>query len=774
MSLAGSSRAARLAHLFGCAAFVGLSCASAAAMAQAAPGEGQTLSEIVVTAQKREQSLQDVPIAITALGHEALQTNRVTNVQDLNNLAPNLTVRTSAGGIGIPSFSMRGITSYGVVPGSEKEISIYVDGVYIGSTRGSVFDFPDIERIEVLRGPQGTLFGRNATAGAISVTTRNPSGQWRLRQEVSGGNYGQFRNRTLIDFPQWGPFSASVGYLHDQREGDIKNLGAGTTWTYPGLSHGEPEVQTSPKRLGDKNLNAVLASVRFEPNDRFNILYKFDWSMNKGTPEGVAAIGVDPSLAGIIGLSSVKPPLDPSGKRPKYVNNAFDTLNRARNWGQNVTATLQATDNVTIKNILAYRYSYAYGNYEYTGLGGLNLGGNPIEIFSLSNLAINKQWSDELQVTYQSKFLTLTTGAMYFNLSSYAGGPFAGPGATFANNVQGLIPGGVLPTFNPQIGAAFNWSTSKAVYAQGEFHVTSQLDLIAGYRLTADDKRGEFYNPELLSFTYSNTRPSYTAGVNYKPVSDILLYAKYSTGFVSGGQVADVSFLPETVESWELGLKGDYLEHRLRTNVALFNAKYKDIQSPQAGVNVDRPDLSTVIVDLGDERARGFEAEITALPIRGLTLTGSVGYTDVKYTRFTDAAREAFGDAVIDDFPVTNLPRWTGLLGASYESEPVYKDALVRLSVDASYHSRENLNVNQAITPAFFAPLTDVKASWNVNGRLALANIKGYGGEFEVALWARNLTNNKEPLFGNGLSTLAASASFVPARTFGVDVGYAY
>src|ERR1700761_8870579 len=120
MSLRRSSRTARLAHLFGCTAFVGLTCSGVAALAQPTADEGQTtLSEIVVTAQKREQSLQDVPIAITALGAEALQTNRVTNVQDLNNLAPNLTVRTSAGGIGIPSFSMRGITSYGVVPGSE-------------------------------------------------------------------------------------------------------------------------------------------------------------------------------------------------------------------------------------------------------------------------------------------------------------------------------------------------------------------------------------------------------------------------------------------------------------------------------------------------------------------------------------------------------------------------------------------------------------------------------------------------------------------------------
>jgi iron complex outermembrane receptor protein len=754
--------------LLGCVA-----CASAlapgVALAAEAPDQGNTLGEIVVTAQKREQSLQEVPIAITALGQQALQANRVTNVLDLNNLAPNLSVRTSAGGIGIPSFSMRGITSYGVVPGSEKEISIYVDGVYIGSTRGSVFDFPDIERIEVLRGPQGTLFGRNSTAGAISVITRNPSGSWRLRQELSGGNYGQFRNRTLIDFPQWGPFSASLGYLHDQRRGDIENLGVGATWTYTGISTGIPQVQTSPKTLGDRNLNAVLGSVRFEPTDRFNILYKFDWSTNNGTPEGVATIGVDPSIAAVIGLSSVKPPLDPSGRRPKAVNNAFDTINVARNWGHNVTMTLQAADNVTIKNILAYRYSYAYSNYEYSGLGGLKIFGTPTEVFALSQLAINKQFSDELQINYNSKFLTLTAGAMYFKLDSYAGPPYG-----FGSSVRGLIPGGVLPRFNPPIGEAFNYSKSKAIYAQGEFHLTPQVDLVAGYRLTDDDKSGTFYNPAPLAFTYSNARPSYTAGINYKPVQDVLLYAKYSTGFVSGGQVASYSFLPETAESWEGGLKGDFLDRRLRANLAVFSAKYRDLQQPASGTSIGHPELSTVVVDLGDARARGFEAELTALPLRGLTLSGSVGYTDMAFTRFTAAAHAAFGDAVFADYPVTNLPRWTGQLGAAYESEPVYMEARVRASVDASYHSRVNMNYAQAITPAFFAPLTNVPGSWTLNGRLALADIAGYGGRFEVALWAKNLTNNDEILFANALATLAASASFVPARTFGVDVSYSY
>lgn len=132
------------------------------------------VEEIVVTAQKREQSVQDVPIAVTAISEASIEANRITSVQDLSGLAPNVIVRPTAGGSAIPSFSMRGLTSFGVVPGSDKQVSINLDGVYISATRGALFELPDIARIEVLRGPQGTLFGRNATAGAVSIVTKDP------------------------------------------------------------------------------------------------------------------------------------------------------------------------------------------------------------------------------------------------------------------------------------------------------------------------------------------------------------------------------------------------------------------------------------------------------------------------------------------------------------------------------------------------------------------------------------------------------------------------
>ncbi|RYD95622.1 MAG: TonB-dependent receptor, partial [Sphingobacteriales bacterium] len=188
------------------------------------------LGEIIVTAQKREQSLQDVPIAVTALSGDALQANRIVSVNDLSGLAPGLTVRPAPGSSSIPSFSTRGAVSYGVVPGSDKQISIYLDGVYMSSPRGSIFDLPDVQRIEMLRGPQGTLFGRNATAGAVSISTRDPSGEAQVKVSGTVGNRDNYRFALTAELPQIGPFSAYGTYAHDEFRGPVRNVGPEQVW----------------------------------------------------------------------------------------------------------------------------------------------------------------------------------------------------------------------------------------------------------------------------------------------------------------------------------------------------------------------------------------------------------------------------------------------------------------------------------------------------------------------------------------------------------------
>jgi iron complex outermembrane receptor protein len=232
---------------------------------QAATSTNGGLEEIVVTAQKREQSVQDVPIAVTAVTQETLLANRITSVNDLSSIAPGVIVKPSAGGIQVPVFTIRGQQSYGVVAGSDKQVSIYLDGVYLSSPRGSIFDLPDVARLEVLRGPQGTLFGRNATAGAVSVVTRDPSGEFGGKLEGTYGNHDQYRIRASIETPQMGPFSAYFSFVRNYKQGDIRNAGAGFIWdrslsTEPGLN----KIGRSPDYLGNVDSNSYFAAVKFE------------------------------------------------------------------------------------------------------------------------------------------------------------------------------------------------------------------------------------------------------------------------------------------------------------------------------------------------------------------------------------------------------------------------------------------------------------------------------------------------------------------------------
>ena len=812
-----------------------------------ARAETSGLQEIVVTAQRREQRLQDVPIAITAVTASTLQANRVTSVNDLSGLAPNVTVRAAGGSTQIPSFTSRGITSYGVVPGSDKEFSVYLDGVYLGASR-SLFELPDIERIEVLRGPQGTLFGRNSTAGAVSVVTRDPAGTFGIHQDLTMGNYNEFRSRTSVDLPSVGPFSAYVSFVHDQRRGDIRNTGAGTVWdrTGPDTKLG---VQQSPNYLGDKNENQVFAAVKYEPSDNFKTIYKFDYGVNHYTADGIANIayrpdGVTATFAPALGplaplyaayfnaVVAAGPNIaDTSGKRPKDVNNSYVVPAYQKVYGHNLTSNLRLSDNLSLKNIAAYRYGYVNSTSQLDGLGGLIVpqsallpyarfvdalsvpgflalpaatqqfiagltAANPqvqsaaaiggrLLVTDNNAQALDKQWSDELQTNYSSRLLTLTVGGLWFHQTDSSGGPL---GITNTPAFTVYPADGRVPLGNQS--NSYNKGTSIAAYGQAEVHVTPQLDVVLGGRVTHDRKSGTYefggtYVPPVGAlmtdpayytsgtfagvtndpFTYHSTKFTYSGGVNYKPTHDILVYAKYSTGFVSGGSIAGIGWKPETVSSIEGGVKADLFDRRLRTNVALFHAIYKDIQSAQGGTNIGRPEIGTAIVDLGNERAQGAELEVTALPMRNLTLGGNLGYTDAKYTKLEPIVLTIYGSG----YKPTLSPKFTSRVFAQYESDPIIGDAKLVARVDGDWRSSERFLSGSIYTsiPEYQA-YAKGPARWLVNTRIGFENLGP--AHLDIAFWTRNLTNNKDRTFPLAFASYALSSNFQDARTYGLDV----
>ncbi|HKT73702.1 MAG TPA: TonB-dependent receptor [Steroidobacteraceae bacterium] len=747
------------------------------------------LEEVIVTAQKREQSVQDVPISISAITQDSLQANRVANVIDLSALAPNMTVRPATGGVGLPSFSMRGVVSYGSVPGSDKSISLYLDGVYVGSTIGSAFDLPEVQRIEVLRGPQGTLFGRNATAGAISVVTPNPTGEFSVRQDVSYGNYDYIRAKTRVEFPQWGPLSALISYVHEARNGDINNLGAGQVWdrSGPGTHQG---VAASPQTLGDKDADSVFAALRFQPAGNVDIIDKFDFAQDHNTPQGTALIAVSPDALGpgfapflnaIFNSNTLRLA---GAHRPDFVNNSWATPGYQRNLGNSLTATWQIADHLSLKNIGAYRNSYVYANDQISGAGGLQvtapvaavlaafsglppgsldgLIGSPFVLSDSQAASSAKQWSDELQLNYDSKYVTVTAGALYLWLKTVSGN-------TLATNITSFapVPGGrvALAPFNP-FNISYKTTNSTAGYSQAEFHITPQVDVVAGARVTKDRKGGtDYVNGVPFQLPYDKTKLTYSLGVDYKPKEDWLVYGKYSTGFVSGGIVGSIPYEPETVESWEAGLKADLLDKRMRLSFAAFTALYEHLQTTNQGINIGHPELSIVIVDQGNERAEGFESELTVAPMSGLTFNAGLGYTNSDFTSVNPIL------GTTSTFLPTLRPKWTSNLSGQYETIPVWGDARLVFRADAAWHSRI-LQYAYVPVPAGYGAIYDTPQSWVVNARVALKDIKMLRADAEVALWVRNLTDNSEVQFpvAFGNPPFLASSTYQAARTYGIDL----
>jgi iron complex outermembrane recepter protein len=774
---------------------------------------------------------------------ESLKANRIFTVNDLGSIAPGVTVRPSAGGVQVPSFTIRGQNSFGVVAGSDKQVSIYLDGVYISAARGSIFELPDVARLEVLRGPQGTLFGRNATAGAVSITTRDPKGEFGVKLEGSYGNYDAYRLRASVDLPQIGPFSGYFSFLRNSKRGEIRNANAGQIWDR--TNSPDPyfaKVTRSPEWLGTADSETYFAALKFESGD-FKMVYKFDLNNDRGTPDGTSVTFFNAAAFPVAQLLPALTPqaiyLNTSDQAPGIVTNGWSIARQQKVQGHSLTATWLVSDSITVKNIFAYRNTRLFAPTAIDGLGGLVMtqaafdqtvlntaygavGGQAVfNSFPAANQAgllaqiapslapvfpvggrillidsqasnIAKQWSDELQINYSSDKLQVTGGLLWFHSNDQTGGP-----ERQQNTIQFGIPlfpsTGVIRLGNE--GRYFNKATSLAAYAQLEFALSEQLTAIGGARITSDKKTSRFRwdslinggitpRPDIVPTEYKKTKPSFMIGLNYKPNDDTLVYGKWSNSFVSGGSVAGIEFVPETASSFELGFKGDFLDRKLRTNLALFYVDYKNYQQPASTTSAEAiaflnarygtlgttlaSNLSTFVQQAHDVRAKGFELEVTALPARGLTIGGSLSYTKTDFLNIKASFLTVNGG----EYSVFARPAWTGSLYGAYESQPIMGDATIALRLDGLYRSELRFNPRPVALRAQGVPERGLssQAHWKLNGRAAIKHIAIGGAEAELAIWGRNLTNRRYANSVLGLGSFFA-ANYDPGRTVGVELG---
>ena len=786
--------------LWGAASIAALGFSHAAYAQEAEAPQAETaaqggLQDIVVTARRSNESLQSVPVAVTALSGEFLERQNFNDATALPRLAPSLTIEKQPSSLSAASVFVRGIGNEEPSALSEQGVGIYLDGVYLARSAGAVFDLLDLERVEVLRGPQGTLFGRNTIGGALQLVSKKPTDDFHATAKAGYGNFNEWYVRGRVDTGYIGnsPIKASIAAQHREADGYVNN-----TLTPSSKDPGAVKADTLAIAL-QADLGKLTAN------------YNFDYDNRKGTPSFFQIVAATPMYQGYFGQSASLggAPFTMGPDRMGTVQQSgftdykgnYRTDSRTKVFGHSLTLAYEASDAITLKSITGYRKFSQDTILNLTGNGELK--GTVLDFTSPTRTSVQTitpytgnnapqkqhQFSQELQLLGSSGDFSYLAGLYYFKEKASESNhqsltavlpvaylEAAGIPANIANEVAALNPGLELVGMNLTPWQAFGGtSESKAAFGQVSWKPSAldqKLELTVGARYTKDKKTAWLagdIDPTLRGKTSSDNF-SWLLSAAYKITPDTMVYARVSTGYRSGGinprATVINTYKPEKATAFEAGIKTEMFDRHLRFNLSGFLTKYNDLQVTQfAGSNEG---ATSLMVNAGKAEIKGFEAEFTLLPVRGLTIDGSVGYVDKKYKQFlfADPTKNYAIIDVADQAKQTYAPKWTARIGAEY-SQPI-GDMNARLRVDYSYRSSMYFNVLNATTP--FNENIKSPADDNLKARFALEDIKVAGGLMEIGVWGDNLTNEKTLVYGIDFGSLGfAGATFKKPRSYGID-----
>jgi iron complex outermembrane receptor protein len=750
----------------------------------AAPEASTTgLQDIVVTARRREESLQKTPVAITAFSSGDLNRHSIINVSDIGRLTPSLNFDKTVYDPFSANVGIRGQKTNDSILNVSPAIGLYIDDVYQGNTLAtSATSLLDVQRIEVLKGPQGTLYGRNTTGGALKIVTALPdydgaSGAVR----VGLGNYNLDRESAMINVP----------LVADQMA--LRLSGSHE-------HHGGYGYDTNNRRpLADLKADAIRGTLRIDPTSGFQIVLRGDYARARsgGTVEYLGALApptvVNPfllnaaiysnvltfaqavpvltgratpaQLAGVLaGQKVIYDRLLPTLNRKSY-RQAYFTPQQARLevYGSSVTLQKSLTDDILIKSISALRYVDRVTQVQIDGTIYPGLYGVPSDLQS-------RQLTQELQLDGKAigGRLKWILGYYYYDMVG----------------TEGRNPTNQLPFINPR---SPNFSSqqvrqrSNAFFGQATFALAPAINVTGGLRWTRESARiraTEFQgNPGVCAIPAAQQTPpgacvarigqtfknlSYTGGIDWSPTDAVLLYAKTSRGFKAGGQNKNPPFLPfaaETVTDYEAGAKLDLLDRRLRVNTALYHSKYDNIQ--RTVLVAQNGGVFTSIANAAAATIDGVEAEITARPVQPLVLGASLAYTDAKYQTYVNQATGQ--DLSANSFQ--GQPRWQWSLSALLTVPTPAGD----LAASVDYTRQTTVELLPDSKSIYTNGYSTQKGYGLLNARVTL-KIDRF--DADVALWGRNLTNK---LYQAGATDATGSAGFGAAflgdpRIYGVEL----
>jgi iron complex outermembrane recepter protein len=761
MSTHASKAAIRLA--FAAAAACSSLPVSGPAVAAETDAQAGTIEQVTVTARRREESLQDVPVAITALTADQLLEQNVRTLEDITAYAPNIKVNAGRATTSTINAYIRGVGQNDPLWGFEPGVGIYLDDVYIARPQGALLDVYDVERIEVLRGPQGTLYGKNTLAGAIKYVTRDiVTDDPAFNVTATGGSYDQRDIKIGGSAPIVADhvyLGAAVAYLRRDGYGEVVNDGAPRGFNSVGQD------------VSDKDVLAARANATFVWGESSKLRVLADTVQDNSNAAGGQRMNnlLQPALNDRWDQRTDMP-VD----RDRFIAK-----------GAAATYTQSLSETLDFKVVGAYREGDGRQFIDFEELNA--------NLFQVPAEYSDDQTSGEVQLTYSGDKLKGVTGVYYFD--GTARGAF--DASLGANNLTALTKGSVT-------------TQSIAVYADATWSLTDRLNLNAGVRWNQDDKEATVFVAQYLGrlapnqtlfdqnnvpagFTLLAVQSNYTNdrsfsdvlprfGFDYRVTDDVLAYVIYNKGFKSGGfdmrgnatanPATREGYDSEVADNYEIGMKSTWLDDTLQLNLTAFYTPYKDVQitTQQFQIVGGNPTNVTAVLNAGKQLNKGVELESIWRPIEPLTLVLNVGWLDAEFEEFLVGCTPPSAGCTTDvsslNEPI-NSPDWTTFLGATYRWELGVGD----LAAHAGYQYRARTkvaNTVRSITDQDAYDVLDLGVSYTTSSqawRFALEGKNILDEEYRVAGYD----------FGNATTPHISQIGFYgPPRTVSLSATYRY
>jgi iron complex outermembrane receptor protein len=749
----------------------------AAAYAGGALAQSQ-IEEVVITAQKRQEKLQDVPLSVTAISGAQLETRGIEGVANLNALAPNLMYRSNPGADLITTVALRGSGAGQPAIWFDPPTGMYVDGVYVGKAQGAVFDVVELERVEVLRGPQGTLFGRNTEGGAVNLVSRRPTGVWGGSIGAEIGNYGHRVGRVALDLPQMGIAKISVGARKEDRDGWAKNANG----------------QELAAR--DKEAWRLAATLDFTKDLKLD--YTYDKSENNNTPTVT-------SLESLCGWSScirtafgaflggamdaaMRPYITTSRPSNVNINTPFGFWEKSEVEGHSVQLAYKLNDSNTFKYIFAKR-EVMYSDFN-------DIDGTPVNSitpapgFTWGMNAYYGRKTDYEMESHEIQWLG-NTDRLKWVLGYYH---YEDDGTTLGPQMFDMF--GPRAGFTTRSDYSVS-SNAKALFGQMDIRLTDKLTATVGMRRTEEEKSGwthrfvtnGFNGPQVANIfgrvdyrgKFSGNTPM--AALAYKLDNTTNIYGRVAKGFKSGGFSAELTsnavltpFQPQTSWSGELGIKKTFLNNKAQINAAVFQNKISDQQVTQLVPGT----TESYLTNAGKSTYRGFELEGALVPVDGWKIQASYGYLKAEFDKYIDNALNITGRPLIDtasNREAGYAPKHTFSLNVDGRLAKTSWGTL-RAIADYTYTAEMNLYAcNKDLRAAnaggsYGCDGVRLPDTQLLNLRLLLAGVPiGGPGAADISLWVKNATNEDKKIQGIDFGVLK-TANWQEPRMYGVTFNY--